>query len=65
MWLDILVRLMGSMHWCCGFYPLAGPVPQDPLAWDGEVEGDAVHVHRLLLLVGPGSSLVDPQRIPW
>ena len=42
-----------------------GPVPQDPLAWDGEVEGDAVNVHWLLLLVGPGSSLVDPQRIPW
>ena len=34
-------------------FPFAGPVPRDPLAWDGEVGGD-VHVHVLLVHHGPG-----------
>ena len=57
--------LVGSMSCCCGFFSLAGPFSHDLLAWDGEVEGDVVHDLELRLLVGPGSSLVEPRLILW
>ena len=56
---------MGSFSCCCGFVSLAGPFSHDALAWDGEVEGDVVHDLELRLLVGPGSSLVEPRLILW
>ena len=49
---------MGSISWCCIVFALAGPVLQDPLCLDGEVDdGGDVHSHGFVLV--PGSSLMS------